>query len=73
MGMIWIAGAVADPNHMTRSRVMIAGRRIDAGQRFFIAKQQSLVRGIKIGLAQFLMRLGIEANRAHKPEGLGDP
>ena len=27
MGMVWIAGAVTDPNHMTRSRVMIAGRR----------------------------------------------
>ena len=31
------------------------------------------MRGIKIGLAQFLMRLGIEANRPHEPERLGDP
>src|ERR1700730_17064818 len=73
MSMARMAGAVADPEHMTRSRIMIAGRRIDPGQRFLIAEQQSLVRGIKIGLAQFLMCLGIEADRAHKPEGLGDP
>ena len=31
------------------------------------------MRGIKIGLTQFLMRLGIEANRAHKAQRLGDP
>ena len=68
-----LARAVADPDHMAGGRIIIAGGRIDPRQRLLVAEQQRLVRGVEIGLAQFRMRFGIEADGAHEGERFGDP
>jgi hypothetical protein len=52
MGAVRLAGAVADPQHVGRGVVPVAGRGIDAGQRLLVAEQQRLVAGVEVGLAQ---------------------
>ena len=73
MGMVALSRAVADPDHMAGGRIIIAGGRIDPRQRLLVAEQQCLMRGVEIGLAQFRMRFGIEADGAHEGERFGDP
>ena len=72
MGMIGLAGAVADPQHVARGRVPVAARRIDAGHGLLIAEQQRLVAGEEIGRAQLRRGVGIDAAGAHEAHGLGD-
>src|SRR4030088_424573 len=43
MTMIELAGAIADPDHMTRRRVPVAGRGIDSREGLLVAEQQRLV------------------------------
>src|SRR5205085_11345533 len=53
MGMIELAGAVADPDHMARGRVPVAGpRRVLACHRLLEAEQQRLVAGVELGRTQ---------------------
>ena len=49
MGMIGLARAVADPQHVAGGGVPVAGRRIDARHRLLVAEQQRLVAGVEIG------------------------
>ncbi len=42
-GVVGLARAVADPEHMAGGRIPVAGGGIDARQRFLIAKQQRLM------------------------------
>src|SRR6478735_11741502 len=48
VAVIELAGAVADPDHMARCRVPVAGRRIDAGEGLLVAEQQRLMAGVEI-------------------------
>ena len=73
MGTVGLAGAVADPDHVTGSCVPVAGGGIDPGQGLLIAKQQRLVAGEEIGRAQVGIGVGIDAAGAHEVERLGDP
>ena len=66
MGMVGLARAVADPQHMARCRVPVAAGRIDAGQRLLVAEQQRLVAGEEIGRAQLRRRVGVDAAGAHE-------
>src|SRR5882672_9278880 len=52
MAVIELAGAVADPDHMARRRIVTPACGIDPGEGLFIAEQQRLVAGIEIGGAQ---------------------
>src|SRR3981081_4686611 len=52
MAVIELAGAVADPDHMTRGRVPVAGRGIDPREGLLVAEQQRLVAGVDIGGGQ---------------------
>src|SRR5262245_25180066 len=72
MGVIELAGAVADPDHVARGRVPVAGRGVDAGEGLLVAEQQLFVAGVEVGGAQFRMRLQIEAAGAHEIQRLGN-
>ena len=65
------AGTIADPQHVARGAVPVAGRRIDAGERLLVAEQQRLVAGEEIGRAHLGMDFGIDAAGAHEIERLG--
>ena len=51
MGVVELPGAVADPQHVARRAVPVAGRGIDAGEGLLVAEQQRLVAGEEIGRA----------------------
>ena len=73
MGMVGLAGAVADPEHVAGGGVPVAGRGIDPGHGLLVAEQQRLVAGVEIGRAHLGMRLWIDADGPHEVQALGDP
>ena len=72
MGVIVLARAVADPQHVAGGGVPVAGGRIDAGERLLEAEQQRLVAGVEIGGAQLGMAFQIETAGLHEAERLGN-
>ena len=72
MGVIELAGAVADPQHMPRGRVPVAGGRIDARESLLVAEQQRLVAGVEARGAELRRVVGVEPAGAHEAQGLGD-
>src|SRR6185437_6149700 len=70
--MIELTGAVADPQHVARGRVPVAGRGIDARERLLEAEKQRLVTGVEIGRAQLGMALKVEAASLHELERFAD-
>ena len=52
MGVVGLARAVADPEHVAGGAVPVAGGRIDARHRLLEAEQQRLVAGVEVGRAQ---------------------
>ncbi|ENN89244.1 hypothetical protein RHSP_51838 [Rhizobium freirei PRF 81] len=72
MRVICLARAVADPEHVARGRVPVAGGGVDAGESLFVAEQQCLMAGEEIGFAQARIALGGDADRAHEIHGLAD-
>ena len=72
MGVVELAGAVADPDHVAGGGVPVAGGGIDAGHGLLVAEQQRLVAGVEVGGAQFGMGLEVDAAGAHEVERLGD-
>src|SRR3984893_1056274 len=66
MAVIELAGAVADPDHMARGGVPVAGRGIDPRKSLLVAEQQRLVAGVDIGGAQFRVALEIEPAGTHE-------
>ena len=72
MGVVGLAGAVADPHHVAGAAIPVAGGRIDPGERLLEAEQERLVAGEEIGDAEFRMQLRIDAAGAHEAERLGD-
>src|SRR6476620_6566179 len=53
MAVVELAGAVADPDHVARGRVPVAGGGIDAGEGLIVTQQQRLVAGVEVGGAPF--------------------
>ena len=72
MGVVGLAGAVADPQHVAGGGVPVAAGRIDAGHGLLEAEQQRLVAGVEIGRAHLRVKLGVDAAGAHEIERLGD-
>ena len=64
--------AIADPDHVARGGVPVAGRGIDARHCLLVAEQQRFVAGVEIGRAQLGMALEVEAAGAHEIERLGN-
>src|SRR6202158_1217408 len=52
MAVIELAGAVADPDHVSRCRVPVAGGGIDPREGLLVAEQQRFVAGVDIGGAE---------------------
>ena len=72
MAVVELAGAVADPDHVARGRVPVAGGGIDPREGLLVAEQQRLVAGVEIGGAQFGMAFEIEAAGAHEIQRVRD-
>ena len=72
MAVVELAGAVADPDHVARGRVPVAGGGIDAREGLLVAEQQRLVAGVEIGGAQLGMAFEIEAAGAHEVQRVGN-
>src|SRR5437588_3763904 len=72
MGVVGLPGAVADPHHVARAAIPVAGGRIYAGKRLLESEQQRLMTGEEIGDAKFRMQLRIYAAGAHEAKRLGD-
>ncbi|MOA10002.1 hypothetical protein D3C78_1298710 [compost metagenome] len=70
MCAIELAGAVADPQHVRRAVVVVAGQAVLAHEGFFVVQQQCLVGGEKAGFAQ--LRGAVQAAGAHEGQGLVD-
>src|SRR4030081_125732 len=73
MAVIELAGAVADPDHMARGRVVTAAGGIDPGEGLLIAEQQRLVAGIEIRGAETGIDREVQAAGAHEIERLRNP
>ncbi|QTK78540.1 hypothetical protein AT6N2_C0675 [Agrobacterium tumefaciens] len=72
MRMVELTRAVADPDHVARCRVPVAGGGIDTGQRLFVTEQQGLMAGEEIRLAQARIAVGADADRLHEVHGFGN-
>ncbi len=68
MGVIVLAGAVADPDHVARGGVPVAGRGIGAGEGLLVAEQQRFVAGVKVGGAERRVDRESQAAGAHEIE-----
>ena len=72
MAVIELPRAVADPDHVARGRVPVAGGGIDAREGLLVAEQQRLVAGVEIGGAQLGMAFKVEAAGAHEVQRVGN-
>ena len=54
MTVIDLAGSLAHPYKVSAGEIRGAGSRVDSGHRSLVVKQQTLVRGVKLGRAQLL-------------------
>ncbi|MNH17312.1 hypothetical protein D3C79_769810 [compost metagenome] len=70
MGTVQLAGAVADPQHVRRAVVVVAGQAVLAHEGFFIVQQQCFVGGEEAGFAQ--LRRAVQAAGAHECQGFVD-
>ena len=68
VGAVELAGALADPEHVGRAVVPVAGERVLAGERLLVAEDQRLVAGVEVDLVQVRLRLGVDAARLHEPQ-----
>src|SRR6266700_2192084 len=72
MGVIELPGAVADPDHVARGRVPVAGGGIDPREGLLVAEQERLMAGVEIGGAQLRMALQVEPAGAHEIQRVRD-
>src|SRR5690242_6897224 len=72
MRAVRLARALADPDHVRRAVVPLAGGRIDPGQRLLVRQQQRLVAGVELGLADLRRRLRGEPAGLHEGKRLSE-
>jgi hypothetical protein len=61
VGAVELAGALADPQHVGRAVVPVAGERVLPGERLFVAEEERLVAGVEVDLVQIRVRLEVDA------------
>ena len=61
VGAVELAGALADPEHVRRAVVPVAGERVLPGERLLVAEDQRLVAGVEVDLVEGVVRLGVDA------------
>ena len=64
MGAVELAGALADPEHVGRAVVPVAGERVPAGERLLVAEDQRLVAGVEVDLVQLRARSSVSIPQA---------
>ena len=69
MGAVELAGALADPEHVGRAVVPVAGDRVLPGQRLLVAEDQRLVAGVEVDRVQLRLGLGGDAAGLHEAQG----
>ena len=73
MRAVRLTGAVADPDHVTGARDVLAGDRIHPRQRLFVFQQQRLVAGVKVHAGKFIRRVAVHPGCVHEVQGVGNP
>ena len=70
MGIVETAGALADPEHVGRAVVPVAGgaRRVLTGEGFLVAEEQRLVRGVEVDLVDGGRLREVDAAGRHEPQ-----
>jgi MFS family permease len=63
VGAVELPGALADPEHVGRAVVPVAGEGVLAGERFLVAEDEGLVRGVEVHLLQPVLRGEVDAAR----------
>ncbi|MNO59409.1 hypothetical protein D3C76_499970 [compost metagenome] len=70
VGAVRLAGAVADPEHVRRAVVPVAGEAVAADEGFLVVQQQRLVGGEEADFTQ--LRRSVQAAGAHERQGFVD-
>ena len=68
VGAVGLVRALADPQHVGRAVVPVAGEAVLAGERLFVAEDQCLVAGEDVDLAEIVVRIRVDAGGAHEPQ-----
>ena len=63
-----LAGAVADPHHVGRAVVPVAGQGVDAGQALLVGEDQRLVAREEVDLVQALLGAEVDPAGGHEPQ-----
>ena len=70
VGAVELAGALADPQHVRRAVVPVAGERVLPGERLLVAEDQRLVAGVEVDLVQAGLGCSVSMPQArHEPQG----
>ena len=72
MGAVELAGALADPEHVGRAVVPIAGEGVLPGQRFFVVEEKRFVAREEVDFVQGRHGAAVDAARIHEGEGAVD-
>ena len=72
MGPVELTGAVADPDHVGRAVVPIAGEGVHAGEALLVGQDQRLVAREEVDLVQALLGPEVDAARRHEAQGAVD-
>ena len=72
MRAVELPGAVADPDHVGRAVVPVAGEGVDAGQALLVGQDQRLVAGEEVDLVQALLGPEVDAAGSHEAQGAVD-
>ena len=72
MGAVELSGALADPEHVGRAVVPVAGERILPGERLFVVEKKCFVTGEEVNFVQCWNGAAVDAARIHEGEGAVD-
>ena len=72
MCTVELARALADPQHVRRAVVPVAGQRVLPGERLLVAEDQRLVAGVEGHLVQAGLRRGADTAGGHEAQGAVD-
>ena len=68
VGAVRLARPVADPQHVRRAVVPLAGQRVAAGEALLVVEEQALVARPHVDLVQSPLRHEVDAARRHEPQ-----
>ena len=68
VGAVELTGAVADPEHVGRAVVGLAGERVRSGQRLLVLEQEALVARPDVDLVQRALATEVDPDRLHEAQ-----